>query len=121
MFNDVTSQAAHEFSPDGIDLLLAEFLVKRNLALAAKINMDHGAFRGGKKEAAVIGTTRIHACVLGPITIPLIKSETELTLEAGVVVIRRKNLIKFLRLDIEQANRSIVRGTDQGRTSTVPL
>ena len=66
MFKNVTSQAAHEFSPDGIDLLLTEVLVKRNLALAAKINMDHGAFRGGKKEAAVIGTTRIHACVLGP-------------------------------------------------------
>ena len=107
-------QAAHEFSPDGIDLLLTEFLVKRNLALAAKINMDHGAFRGGEKEAAVIGTTRIHARVLCPIAIPLIKSETELTLEAGVVVIRRKNFIKLLRLDIEQANRSIVRGTDQG-------
>ena len=106
---------------NGVDLLLAEFLVERNLALATEINMHDGALGSREEQATIVGTASIHACVLRPISIPLVKAITESALEAGIVVICRKNLIKLLRLNIEQANGSIIRSADKGGTSTVPL
>ena len=41
---------------NGVDLLLAEFLVERNLALATEINMHDGALGSRKEQATIVGT-----------------------------------------------------------------